>query len=131
LSGRYLLDTSIAIAVLNGAIDLAARLGPGSEIEIYLSPIVIGELCFGAEKSDRRDENLAAIQRPIDRCPTLACTEVTGRHYARLRHGLKEKGRPIPENDLWIAATAREHGLVLVTGDRHFDDIEDLKNEAW
>jgi tRNA(fMet)-specific endonuclease VapC len=53
------------------------------------------------------------------------------REYGRLRQRLRTKGRPLPENDIWIAATAKHHELVLVTRDRHFGDVDDLLVEAW
>lgn len=129
MSGRYLLDTSVAVPILNGTLDLAPRRGPN--VEIYLNAIVVGELCFGAEKSDRVDANLAAIARLLATCPTIPCGEATGRSYARLRQRLRQRGRPIPENDLWIAATAVEHGLLLATRDEHFAEIEGLVVETW
>ncbi len=129
MSGKYLLDTNVAVAVLNGKLDLAPRRGPG--VEIYLNAIVVGELCFGAEKSGRVEANLAAIDRLLQRCPAISCGEATGRHYARLRNYLRVQGRPIPENDLWIAATALEHDLVLVSADDHFESIEGLTVESW
>ena len=129
MSGRYLLDTNVAVAVLNGKLDLAPRRGPG--VELYLNAIVVGELCFGAEKSGRVEANLAAIDQLLEHCPVIACGETTGRHYARLRNHLRLHGRPIPENDLWIAATALEHDLVLVSSDEHFEAIEGLPVETW
>lgn len=129
MSGRYLLDTSVAVAILNGTLDLVPRRRP--EVEIYVNAIVVGELCFGAEKSERVEANLAAIARLLAVCPAISCSEATGRTYARLRHRLRQRGRPIPENDLWIAATAVEHGLVLATRDEHFAAIEDLVVESW
>ena len=47
-------------------------------------------------------------------------------NYARVRQHLKEKGLPIPENDIWIAATADSNGMKLITQDRHFQNIEFL-----
>lgn len=129
MSGRYLLDTNAAVAVLNGKLDLASHIGSG--VELYLNAIVVGELCFGAEKSERVEANLAAIGQLLERCPVISCGEVTGRHYARLRNRLRVQGRPIPENDLWIAATAIEYGLTLVTRDEHFQHIDGLDLEAW
>lgn len=129
MSGRYLLDTNVAVAVLNGTLDLAAHRTAGAGL--YLNATVVGELCFGAEKSDRVEQNLAAIDRLIAICPVIPCDETTARHYARLRNQLRGKGRPIPENDLWSAANASEHGLALVTRDEHFDDIEGLLIERW
>ena len=60
MSGRYLLDTNVAVAVLNGALGLAAHRAAGAEV--YLNAIIVGELCFGAEKSGRVEANLAAIE---------------------------------------------------------------------
>jgi len=129
VTGRYLLDTSIAVPILNGTLDLAPR--RSTPVEVYVNAIVVGELCFGAEKSDRVAANLDAVARLLAACPTIPCGEATGRCYARLRRQLRQRGKPIPENDLWIAATAVEHGLVLVTRDEHFAAIEGLATEAW
>lgn len=129
MSGKYLLDTNVAVAVLNGTLDLPAHREAGAEL--YLNATVVGELCFGAEKSERVEQNLAAIDRLIALCPVIPCDETTARHYARLRHRLHGKGRPIPENDLWIAASASEHGIVLVTRDEHFEQVEGVVTERW
>jgi len=48
-----------------------------------------------------------------------------------LKQGLKEKGRPLPENDLWIATAAKRHGMVLVTRGWHFREVEDLVTADW
>jgi tRNA(fMet)-specific endonuclease VapC len=48
-----------------------------------------------------------------------------------LKQHLHEKGRPLPDNDIWIAATARHHGMTLVTRDSHFQDAEDLRTADW
>jgi tRNA(fMet)-specific endonuclease VapC len=63
--------------------------------------------------------------------PVLACDAETAQHYGRIRNVLLAKGRPIPENDIWIAASARQHGLTLVTRDGHFGSVEDLIVERW
>jgi tRNA(fMet)-specific endonuclease VapC len=129
VSGKYLLDTNVAVAVLNGALDLAVRRGQGDDL--YLSANVVGELFFGFEKSTRRERNLEALYRLLAYCPALPCTDATGPHYARVRHRLKLRGKPIPENDIWIAATAFEHDLVLVTRDSHFEFVDDLRRVEW
>ncbi|MBS1854721.1 MAG: PIN domain-containing protein [Acidobacteria bacterium] len=51
--------------------------------------------------------------------------------YGCLKHRLKGKGRPLPENDIWIAAAARHHELILVTRDGHFREVEELQIAAW
>jgi tRNA(fMet)-specific endonuclease VapC len=57
--------------------------------------------------------------------------EETSRHYAGIRAALKKAGRPIPSNDLWIAALCRQHRLPLLSQDRHFDAVEGLDRVAW
>ena len=61
----------------------------------------------------------------------LGCDTQTARHYGQVKNQLRVKGRPIPENDLWIAAVARQHALTLVTRDKHFSDIDDLPTVGW
>jgi tRNA(fMet)-specific endonuclease VapC len=115
--------------VLNDELDLEHRRGSGQEA--FLCVIVVGELLFGAEKSSRPEGNRARVERLIGLCPVVPQDVETSRRYAILKAGLERKGRPIPENDLWIAACALQHGLILATRDRHFGDIEPLQIEPW
>ncbi len=61
----------------------------------------------------------------------LGCDSDTARRYGEVKNALRLKGRPIPENDIWIAAVALQHGLTLITRDGHFNEIEELTVEAW
>ena len=61
----------------------------------------------------------------------LACDTDTARIYGDIKNRLKEKGQPIPENDIWIAAIAQQYTLILITKDTHFDLVENLKIESW
>jgi tRNA(fMet)-specific endonuclease VapC len=61
----------------------------------------------------------------------VPCDLEVAREYGRLKQRLKERGRPMPENDIWIAAAATHHGMVLVTRDRHFQEVEDLAIADW
>ncbi|MCC7126493.1 MAG: type II toxin-antitoxin system VapC family toxin [Acidobacteria bacterium] len=118
------LDTSIAIDVL--ADDAHEVLSAG--ITEYLLPApVVGELRYGALNSQKVDENLARVEGLITRCRVLDITATTADVYARLRLSLKRKGKPIPENDLWIAALCLEHDVKLADSDGHFDAVDGLK----
>ena len=121
------LDTSVAIAVLAGqAGSLLSQ-----PVEEFLLPVpVVGELQYGALNSRRSSENLTEVERLVARCRVLDITAATAAVYARLRLGLKEKGKPIPENDLWIAALCVEHQVPLVTLDGHFDAVEELERRG-
>lgn len=61
----------------------------------------------------------------------LACDAETARLYGEVKNSLRKKGHPIPENDIWIAATALQHGLILVSRDEHFAEVEGLRAEKW
>lgn len=117
-SGRFLLDTNIVIALLEGDDGVLSNLDRAPEV--FISAVVLGELFFGAAKSARSSENTAKVERFAAGRAIISCDLDVAREYGRLKQHLKTQGRPLPENDIWIAAAAIHHGLVLVTRDRHF-----------
>ncbi len=127
MPGEYLLDTSVIILLFRGEPIVQERLRQAERV--FLSVVVLGELHFGAEGSARTAEQLDQIQAFAATCTQLACDAETARHYGRIKQSLRRRGRPIPENDLWIAATAVQHELVLVTRDEHFHEVEALTTE--
>ena len=124
---RIVLDTNAAISVLNDTAGFG--LWVQNFEELFLPVPAIGELRFGALKSRRASENLRRIDALVSRCQILEIRLETTQVYARLRLDLRRKGKPIPENDLWIAALCVEHGLPLATTDGHFEPIEELNIE--
>jgi len=129
MSGRYLLDTNIIIALF--ADDAAVKDHLGQADEVFVPSVALGELYFGAHKSGHPQENLARIDEFASDTVVLGCDTETARRYGQVKHGLRGKGRPIPENDVWIAAIALQHGLTLVTRDAHLGEIESLSVAAW
>jgi tRNA(fMet)-specific endonuclease VapC len=128
MNGSVALDTNTAIAILNGekiAIDKLQNRN-----RIFLPLPVVGELLFGALNSQRAEANLSRIQQLVQRSTILEMRSKTANLYARTRISLKQKGRPIPENDIWIAASCLEHDLTLITNDVHFEWIEGLTVET-
>jgi len=100
--------------------------------EILVPVIALGELMFGAFKSTRSDENIARIREFRDSVAVLPVTAATADEYGRLKDELRAKGHPIPENDIRIAALARQHRLTLVSRDReHFGVVAGLLLESW
>lgn len=124
MSGKIALDTDVAIKFLNGNAQIAEILLNHSEI--CMPAIVAGELIFGALNSKHSDQNLAKHKKLIQRTRLLTVGEATAITYAKTRLSLKKKGRPIPENDLWIAALCIENKIPLFSNDAHFEDIEHL-----
>jgi tRNA(fMet)-specific endonuclease VapC len=126
---RVLPDTNIVVAVMNGDINIAVRFDIVDEI--IVSPTVLGELYFGAEKSGKHEANLRSIEKFCEDKIFLPCDEETAKQYSLIRNALRIKGRPIPDNDIWIAALAMQHDLILITRDAHFAEVEGLKSEKW
>lgn len=129
MSGKYLLDTSVAIRILNQKVNLQTRRGSG--LEVFLCPTVVGELVFGAEKSGNPEANLDRIARLIGLCPLVPQDLDTAYRYGAVKAALQRKGQPIPENDLWISACALRHNLILAAHDRHFGYVDGLRIEDW
>jgi len=129
MSGRFLLDTNVIIALFAGERSVLEHLEKAEEV--FVPSIVLGELYFGAYKSRRVEENLRRIDEFALSSAILACDIDTAREYGAIKKELREKGRPIPENDIWIAAIAKQHKLVLITYDIHFAEIEGMIVEAW
>lgn len=124
MNGKIALDTGIAIRFLNGDDTINNFLSKYTEI--YMPAIVAGELIFGALNSKHAEQNLARHRKLIQRTSILDITENTANIYAKTRLDLKKKGKPIPENDLWIASVCIEHKIPLISNDAHFDDIAHL-----
>ncbi len=129
MSGRYLLDTNIVIAIFARDPQVYQRLELAGEV--FLPSIVLGELYFGACKSRHVESNLAKVDEFAAANIVLACDLDTAQHYGDLKSQLSTKGRHLPENDIWIAAVTRQHGLTLVSRDAHFDEVLGLSVEAW
>ena len=129
MSGKCLLDTNIVIALF--ADESAVKDNLSKADEVFVPSIVIGELNYGARKSARSKENLARIDDFAESNVVLGCDTGTAHYYGEIKNALRLKGHPIPENDIWIAAIALQHGLTLATRDAHFGEIENLKILAW
>ncbi|CAI10217.1 type II toxin-antitoxin system tRNA(fMet)-specific endonuclease VapC [Aromatoleum aromaticum] len=133
MSVRYLLDTNICIYIAkHNPPEVRQRFARHAASELAMSVITLGELRFGAEKSQARDKALAAIQRLEATVRIAPLTESVGEHYGQIRANLQHKGQPIGNNDLWLAAHARAEGWILVTNnEREFVRVEGLQVENW
>ena len=97
---------------------------------ILLPPVVVGELLYGFRCGSRFERNARELRDFLEapRVSVAAMSLVTADRYARVAAALRGKGRPIPTNDIWVAAHAMETGADLVSYDRHFDHVDGL---AW
>ena len=129
MSGKCLLDTNIVIALFADEASIREHLAQTEEV--FVPSVVIGELFYGAHKSARSGENLARIEDFAASNLVLGCDTETARVYGEVKNALRVKGHPLPENDIWIAAIALQHGLTLISRDLHFSAIGRLKVVAW
>lgn len=98
MSGRFLLDTNIVIAIF--AQEPGALQAVAAAAEVFVSAIALGELYFGARKSTRAEANIARIDEFAATAAVLGCDTTTAQQYGRIKNDLRAKGRPIPENDI-------------------------------
>jgi tRNA(fMet)-specific endonuclease VapC len=124
-----IVDTNALSAVADDDPAIIAILARADQMAIPV--IVLGEYRYGIAQSRHRDtyENwLAGLLRD---CAVLDINEPTTQQYAEITLDLRRKGKPIPTNDLWIAALCRQHSLPLLSRDRHFDHVTGLKRIGW
>lgn len=130
---RYLLDTNICIYTKNHrpaeVLARFSRLPPG---KVAMSAITYGELCFGAEKSSKPKETRQILEQLTALIPVLPLDANVSMHYGKIRQLLQASGKPIGNNDLWIAAHALAGKLILVTNNvAEFKRVPGLKVENW
>jgi tRNA(fMet)-specific endonuclease VapC len=129
MSGRFLLDTNIVIAIFAKEAKVQTHLV--SSAEVFVPAVVLGELYYGAHKSSRVTENIAKINEFAANNSVLVSDTATAQEYGQIKNDLRAKGRPIPENDIWIAAIAKQYNLAVVTRDGHFGEVDGLVIESW
>ena len=123
---RVALDTNRLTDLFQGDSALAGRLATCDEVWIPL--IVLGEIMAGFYGGSQQQRNEILLRKLLAKSTVsvLLPGRGTAEQYARVFVQLKRAGTPVPDNDLWIAALALEHDLVLITRDRHFEKIPQL-----
>lgn len=129
MSGRYLLDTNVIIALFKGDENVQKQLVHASEV--FVPVIAVGELYYGAQHSTQIEKHMTEVQQLVAQVSVLRCDQSTAECYGQIKSELRAKGHPIPENDVWIAALALQHSLTVVTRDQHFKKVDGLTTEEW
>lgn len=125
--GDFLLDTNIVIALGKGELDLQKM----RQSNFFVANITIAELYYGAYKSQNRAKNIQKLQEFVASNAIIFADIQTSSYYGKISAELRTIGKPIPSNDIWIAALALQYGLVLVTRDQHFHHIDTLQLTRW
>ena len=128
---RVLVDTSAYSAFTRGHPELKLALQRAEEI--YLSPIVLGELQSGFRRGKHQARNEKGLEEFLDagRVGLIPILDSTAVRYAEILTYLRRAGTPLPTNDVWIAASAMEHGLRVVTTDKHFRRVPQILVDCW
>jgi len=129
MNGKYMLDTNIVIAMLSGEPSVVDR--AEATDEFCISSTIAGEMFYGAFNSANVDEDIQYIDSFLIEAVLLPCDERTSRLYGEIKSLLRRRGRSIPDNDIWIAASTMQHSLTLVTRDVHFNEVEGLRSVRW
>ena len=124
-----ILDTNAVSALFAGDPLLGDVLD--ADVLHHLPVIVIGEYRYGVLHSPRATGLEVLLDALIRESTVLCVDQKTAEQYARVRQGLRRAGRPIPENDIWIAALAIQHGEAVVSRDQHFDHVTGVKRIDW
>ncbi|MEO8025895.1 MAG: type II toxin-antitoxin system VapC family toxin [Bryobacteraceae bacterium] len=123
------MDTNALSAFAEG--DRSALRAMQAARSFVLPVIVMGEYLFGIRQSVRRKHIESWFQDFLQSVRLLSVDPRTAHFYAEIRIELKSIGKPIPSNDLWIAALARQHDYPILTRDRHFDRITGITVQDW
>src|SRR5579872_1279980 len=124
---QAVLDTNVVIALFAGEPRVIATIR--RKQNLLLPVIVLGELHYGALRSSRREDNLHRLEEFARQIRLLNCDLGTALKYGAVKGALAAKGRPIPENDCWIAALALQHKATVLTHDAHFAEVDGLRVE--
>jgi tRNA(fMet)-specific endonuclease VapC len=128
-TGSVLLDTAVVVSVLRRVPGMQQRLT--LHANLWLPFFALGELEYGVSHSSQPGKQRQALSAFLLGVDLLLPTEATAREYGKIKAELARAGTPIPENDVWIAAQAIEHGLPLATCDAHFGRVSGLIVLDW
>ena len=124
-----ILDTNALSAFIDG--DVAVGSALSAQPRAAIPVIVLGEFRYGIAGSRHRKIYQTWLDSHLRHFDILPIIDATTLHYATLRTVLKKRGRPIPANDVWIAALALQHRMPVLTRDEHFDHVPEVKCVTW
>jgi tRNA(fMet)-specific endonuclease VapC len=128
---RILLDTSAYSAFMRGHDDIRAILQEAEQITV--TPVVLGELYAGFARGRHRRKNERELHLFLSsaRVRLVGIDDETAERYAVIVNGLLAAGTPIPTNDIWIAASAMQYGVAVVTTDEHYEKVTQVIVERF
>ncbi len=129
MTGKYIFDTNIVIKFFAKEKKILEKVKNCDKI--FIPSIVVGELYYGAYNSTKKENNIKRIEQFLQETEILFCDDNTAIEYGKIKKKLKDKGKPIPENDIWIAAVSIQHAIKIACRDIHFEYVDNLDFEKW
>jgi tRNA(fMet)-specific endonuclease VapC len=129
IGNKILLDTNIIIEVFDGNKEIADNISKLPTF--YISCIVLGELYIGINRVTNKAKHLKMLNVFLQLGIVLNIDSTTAKYYGEIISALYKKGKPLPTNDVWIAATAKQHNLTLISQDKHFKEIDGISFNNW
>ena len=128
---KVMMDTSAYVAFLKGTPGVKEAVQQADEI--VFNPVVLGELKAGflLGKNEKRNRAILKDFLSSPRVTLVEIDEETSERYAVIVQSLRVRGTPIPTNDLWIAASAMQHGLKVLTTDKHYLNVSQIITEYF
>ncbi|MEI7856629.1 MAG: type II toxin-antitoxin system VapC family toxin [Methanomicrobiales archaeon] len=127
--GKLALDTNAVIAYREGISEVCKLV---DDADVIILPVtVIGELLYGALNSTKTKNNEKFVHKFAGYSLVIQNDESVATHYAKVRFDLKQRGNPIPENDIWIAAACLDQKVPLISRDDHFKLVPELNVISW
>lgn len=120
----YFLDTNIIVEHLRGNSSVSSYLVENNSFVI--SAIVLGELEFGIQNAKQYEKHTKQLKDFMDGVQVIHLDEKTAVFYGKIKTDLRKVGKPIPDNDIWMAALTMQYNAILLTNDAHFKNIEAL-----
>ena len=128
---RYMLDTNIVSQLIRKHPAVVSRVTAAPMAALCISAVTEGELLFGLAKRPAATQLHAAVTEFLKRVEVLSWDSNAAKHYGALRASMEAQGKPLAPLDMLIGAHAASVGAVLVTNDRAFQQINDLRLEDW
>lgn len=129
IGNKAILDTSIVIEVFNKNEAVLSSLD--SFLSYDINTVTLGELYVGINRVTNKPKHVRLLTDFLSISSFMNIDETTASIYGGFMASLLKKGKPIPTNDVWIAATAKQHKLILFTKDKHFQEIEGIDVQYW
>lgn len=124
-----ILDTNALSAWADGLAGIDRHLRRATRLVV--PAVVLGEYLYGIRQSRYRERYEEWLRRWLPTTEIATVGSRTAETYSEIRLELKRKARPIPANDTWIAALARQHELPVLSNDRHFDDVDGVERVGF